>query len=112
METNDLHFQFTVKTEIPDSPHITQHRSLPVTPKSVNDNQSNTGSDTFSATVDSDNMEEDKIEYEYNDFDASEEREQFVLAPTPAQLGQAPLQRRLGSKAVSFSENSKFIIMI
>lgn len=53
--------------------------------------------------------DDDKVEYEYDgEFDdsASEDQQQFVLAPTPAQLGRAPLQRRLGS-LVSSDSNSE-----
>lgn len=66
-------FFFTVKQE-PESPQ----KDLPATPKSVSDN------------VDDSNYESDK------DFEEPQrKREKFTLAPTPAQLGQAPLQRRL-----------------
>lgn len=45
--------------------------------------------------------DEEKIEYEYSeDYDDStsaDNQQRFILAPTPAQLGRAPLQRRLGS---------------
>lgn len=53
--------------------------------------------------------DDDKVEYEYDgeyDDSASEDQQQFVLAPTPAQLGRAPLQRRLGS-LVSSDSNSE-----
>lgn len=45
--------------------------------------------------------DDEKVEYEYSeDYDDStsaDNQQRFVLAPTPAQLGRAPLQRRLGS---------------
>lgn len=45
--------------------------------------------------------DDEKTEYEYSeDYDDStseDNQQRFILAPTPAQLGRAPLQRRLGS---------------
>lgn len=68
----------------PESPH----QSLPATPKSVNDHlfESNSSNrmDTGVFDVDPNN---DK------DFEEPEHKK-FILAPTPAQLGRAPLQRR------------------
>lgn len=91
----------------------TINQSLPATPKSITDTQNTTGSsDTYAIAKSTDNEnavnsettagDDEKVEYEYScvgDFDdsTSNEQEQFVLAPTPAQLGRAPLQRRLGS---------------
>lgn len=41
-----------------------------------------------------------KTEYDSEDYEeTSVDNQQFILAPTPAQLGRAPLQRRLGSLA-------------
>lgn len=66
--------------EEPESPTT---RNLPATPKSNEppSNQQSEGS-------------EDNEQREDNN-DESAESKQFVLAPTPAQLGKAPLQRRL-----------------
>lgn len=89
-------------------------RNLPATPKSVTDKQS----DTFSASNKNDNeneMDDEPIgeEYEYTeDYDDStsvDDQQRFVLAPTPAQLGRAPLQRRLGT-LVGGDTNSEFNI--
>lgn len=88
---------------------------MPATPKSVNDAQMN---DQFAVKQDNDDAmddsepigEEEKTEYEYSeDYDDSasaDDEQRFVLAPTPAQLGQAPKQRRLGS-LVGGDANSK-----
>lgn len=88
---------------------------MPATPKSVNDAQMN---DPFAVKQDNDDAmddsepmgEEEKTEYEYSeDYDDSasaDDEQRFVLAPTPAQLGQAPKQRRLGS-LVGGDANSK-----
>lgn len=90
-------------------------RNLPATPKSGNEQ----ASDEFPPktadnenTVDSETVGDDeKAEYEYSeDYDDSasaDDEQRFVLAPTPAQLGRAPLQRRLGS-LVGGDANSKF----
>lgn len=43
---------------------------------------------------------EDAAEYE-DDERAGDDARAFVLAPTPAQLGRAPLQRRLGGIAIN-----------
>lgn len=84
------------------------NRNLPATPKSITEPQT---VDTFSSVIRSDNEnamdnepvsgDEEKTEYEYSeDYDDStsaDNQQRFILAPTPAQLGRAPLQRRLGS---------------
>lgn len=70
----------------------------------------NQANETYSTSIQSDNEDamdneptgdEEKIEYEYSeDYDDStsvDNQQRFILAPTPAQLGRAPLQRRLGS---------------
>lgn len=76
--------------EEPESPTVRAH--LPVTPKS-NEAQSN----------DIDGGEEEGVgesgetcEHEEgnNNYAEANEAKKFVLAPTPAQLGKAPLQRR------------------
>lgn len=102
---------------MPDSPQMQKFtRSLPATPKSVSDvsNAPNTGDE--GVMVDSENAndsetigDDDKGDYEYDgeyDDSASDDQQKFVLAPTPAQLGRAPLQRRLGS-LVSSDSNSE-----
>lgn len=76
--------------------------------------------ETFSSVIRSDNEnamdnepggDEEKTEYEYSeDYDDStsaDNQQRFILAPTPAQLGRAPLQRRLGS-LVGGDANSTF----
>lgn len=52
------------------------------------------GSSAHIAITDDESTVPDEIEYEEK---ATEDPHEFVLAPTPAQLGKAPLQRRLGS---------------
>lgn len=88
---------------------VLSNRNLPATPKSITEPQIQ-GTDTFSSATRSDNEnsmdneatgDEEKTEYEYSeDYDDStsvDNQQRFILAPTPAQLGRAPLQRRLGS---------------
>lgn len=83
-------------------------------------NQTN---EAYSSSIQSDNEnamdnepagDEEKIEYEYNeDYDDStsaDNQQRFILAPTPAQLGRAPLQRRLGS-LVGGDANSMCILL-
>lgn len=102
---------------MPDSPQMQKFsRSLPATPKSVSDASNAVNMGDEGVMVDSENAndsetngDDDKVEYEYDgEFDdsASEDQQKFVLAPTPAQLGRAPLQRRLGS-LVSSDSNSE-----
>lgn len=65
----------------PDSP---LYKNLPATPKSL--------SEGMKSIVNSDSgADADK---QQSDNDCDEPETKFVLAPTPAQLGQAPLQRR------------------
>lgn len=56
--------------------------------------------------------DDEKTEYEYSedhdDSTSADNQQRFILAPTPAQLGRAPLQRRLGS-LVGGDANSMFI---
>lgn len=59
--------------------------------------------------------DEEKTEYEYSEeYDDStsdaDNQQRFILAPTPAQLGRAPLQRRLGS-IVGGDANSKHTLI-
>lgn len=58
-----------------------------------------------------DDKEEEEFEYR-EDYDDSvsgpDDEQRFVLAPTPAQLGQAPKQRRMGS-LVGGDANSKIL---
>ncbi len=82
-----------VKQE-PESPH----QSLPATPKSVNDHLFESNS--------SNRMDTGAYDTEHNndkEFDEPEHKK-FILAPTPAQLGRAPLQRRqkMGSSEFCF----------
>jgi hypothetical protein len=69
--------------EEPESPTVRSH--LPVTPKS-NEAQSNENE----SGVETSGQEEGN-----NNYSAANEAKKFILAPTPAQLGKAPLQRRL-----------------
>lgn len=60
--------------------------------------------------------DEEKTEYEYSEeYDDStsdaDNQQRFILAPTPAQLGRAPLQRRLGS-IVGGDANSKHTVLV
>lgn len=68
------------------------------------------GAETYSSAIRPENEnamddetigDDEKTEYEYSeDYDDStsaDNQQRFILAPTPAQLGRAPLQRRLGS---------------
>ncbi|XP_037041060.1 putative transcription factor capicua isoform X2 [Bradysia coprophila] len=89
----------------PESPH----QSLPATPKSVNEHLFESSS--------SNRMDTGAFDSEHNnnkEFDEPEHKK-FILAPTPAQLGRAPLQRRQKMGGVSVSEtatsNSPTIIM-
>lgn len=87
-------------------------------PKSVKDTQLQSGNgDSNAATIKPDNAnvndnaidedeamsDDDKVEEEfeyredYDDSVSADDEQRFVLAPTPAQLGQAPKQRRMGS---------------
>lgn len=72
---------------------------LPATPKSVSDSQAHLSNvsrcheDNDHDMDDGSIGEEEKAEYE----DENDAEKRFILAPTPAQLGRAPLQRRLGS---------------
>lgn len=84
------------------------NRNLPATPKSMPEPQSQCEAYSSAIRPDNENAmddepagDEEKVEYEYSeDYDDStsaDNQQRFVLAPTPAQLGRAPLQRRLGS---------------
>lgn len=79
---NNVHY-LTVKQE-PESPH----QNLPATPKSVSDHlaESNQTNMMDTSNFDSDHNND-------KEFDEPENKK-FILAPTPAQLGRAPLQRR------------------
>lgn len=96
------------------------NRNLPATPKSITDTHL---ADTFASVIRSDNEnamdnepggDEEKTEYEYSeDYDDStsaDNQQRFILAPTPAQLGRAPLQRRLGS-LVGGDANSTYSLL-
>lgn len=83
--------------EEPESPTI---RNLPATPKS-NEPPSNQQSEGSEGN-----------EQHEDDDDESPDSKQFVLAPTPAQLGKAPLQRRLNRGDFEFiSDNHAYFIM-
>lgn len=59
--------------------------------------------------------DDEKTEYEYSEeYDDSasvDNQQRFILAPTPAQLGRAPLQRRLGS-LVGGDANSMYFMLL
>lgn len=86
---------YTVKKEEPESPL----RSLPATPKSENDTaiyESSVAAANNLQNLANTNLIEHNYENDKNvesDFDEPENKK-FILQPTPAQLGQAPLQRR------------------
>lgn len=96
-------FVFAVKQEsTPSSPSSTGLKvNLPATPKSSNGDK---GEDSADQTMVSESaqgednkderMETDATRQEM-EVDRQPEEKHFVLAPTPAQLGKAPLQRRL-----------------
>jgi capicua transcriptional repressor len=69
--------------KIKEEPESPTTRNLPATPKS-NDPPSNQQSEAS-----------DVNEQQEEENDESGEGKKFILAPTPAQLGKAPLQRRL-----------------
>lgn len=81
--TKPSHLVTCGNMRIKEEPESPTTRNLPATPKSNEppSNQQSEGS-------------EDNEQREDNN-DESAESKQFVLAPTPAQLGKAPLQRRL-----------------
>lgn len=81
--------------EEPESPTT---RNLPATPKS-NEPLSNQHSEGSEGT-----------EQQEEDDAATAESKQFVLAPTPAQLGKAPLQRRLNrGDLLDFEQEEAFL---
>lgn len=86
-----------------------QHsQSLPATPKSVNDSNHTLSNVSESSPPDVGMDDDDQIvadDGEYDEDDRTVDEQQFVLAPTPAQLGRAPLQRRLGSLGSVASTN-------
>lgn len=94
--------------------------NLPATPEKSGDGDSNAATikpdnanvndnamDDDEAISD-DDKEEEEFEYreDYEDSVSADDEQRFVLAPTPAQLGQAPKQRRMGS-LVGGDANSK-----
>lgn len=95
-----------MKNERCESPQMKFAPNLPATPKSVSEGPSSTGG---SADIECDSNTEngkndDDLDTEYEDVD---EQGKFILAPTPAQLGRAPLQRRLGNLSTSSDSNSQ-----
>lgn len=75
---------FPLVKQEPESPH----QSLPATPKSVTDHffESNSSHRMDIGGYDPDQNHDKEFE--------EPEHKKFILAPTPAQLGRAPLQRR------------------
>lgn len=86
-----------VAMKIKDEPESPNTRNLPATPKS-NDPPSQSEGATTNFATDQQREEADKQQAE---------NKQFVLAPTPAQLGKAPLQRRLNR-----SESCRLLVCI
>lgn len=81
---------FSVKQEPPESPSLRSISSLP-TPNSDSVMYDATGAANEPDTPNDDpDAETDDIEVD----DDAEDCKRFILAPTPAQLGRAPLQRR------------------
>lgn len=84
----------TVKKEEPESPL----RSLPATPKSENDTaiyESSVAAANNLQQLANTNLIEQYESDRNVESDCDEpESKKFILQPTPAQLGQAPLQRR------------------
>lgn len=74
----------------------------------VNDNAMDDG-----VAMSEDDKDEEEYEYreDYDDSVSADDEQRFVLAPTPAQLGQAPKQRRLGS-FVGGDANSKILLIL
>lgn len=70
--------------KIKDEPESPTIRNLPATPKSNDPPTSQSDGATNYCT-----------EQQREEAEKQAENKQFVLAPTPAQLGKAPLQRRL-----------------
>ncbi len=68
--------------EPPESPNV--KNLLPATPKS------------------NEQMEMDGSDYKEEDENYEAPEKKFILAPTPAQLGKAPLQRRQNRGELSF----------
>lgn len=79
-QSYELHSHMGMK--IKDEPESPTTRNLPATPKSNDPPTSQSEGVAYTA--------EQREEAEKN-----QENKQFILAPTPAQLGKAPLQRRL-----------------
>ncbi|KFB45274.1 AGAP003117-PA-like protein [Anopheles sinensis] len=114
----------TVKQEPPESPGAARH--LPITPNSTstsggsagnNSSSSSSSSSTSSvasgdggtaSTVSVAGTEPDPTHEEEtdDDFGVPPESKKFILAPTPAQLGRAPLQRRQMSGGSNSSNSS------
>lgn len=114
----------TVKQEPPESPGAVRH--LPITPNSTstsggsagnNSSSSSSSSSTSSvasgdggtaSTVSVAGTEPDPTHEEETDedFGVPPESKKFILAPTPAQLGRAPLQRRQMSGGSNSSNSS------
>lgn len=97
------------------------NRNLPATPKSMTESQLQAAQnysaiepDNEDAMDDEPTGDDEKTEYEYSeDYDDSasvDNQQRFILAPTPAQLGRAPLQRRLGS-LVGGDANSMYFML-
>lgn len=78
-----------IKQEIPESP---SNKNLPATPKSCTITD-NIQSQSAQSNTNSSNNKNDNDSEKEEDFEATENKK-FVLAPTPAQLGRAPAQRR------------------
>lgn len=87
--------------KIKDEPESPTTRNLPATPKSNDPPSVGQGGDGVTFTT-----AEQREEAEKN-----QENKQFILAPTPAQLGKAPLQRRLNRSNLQ-NEFSRFPVSL
>lgn len=79
------------------------------------ENYSAIAADNENAMDDEPTGDDEKTEYEYSeDYDDStsaDNQQRFILAPTPAQLGRAPLQRRLGNLGGGDANSMHFHIL-
>ena len=78
----------TITREIKQEPESPTIKNLPATPKSSEYETEKTVSDSKDESQ--------------NETENENENKQFVLAPTPAQLGKAPLQRRQNTSELDF----------
>jgi hypothetical protein len=89
-------------THIKQEPESPSSKNLPATPKSLSQSFGEQQQhSSFNSSSDINKMDEDGDENGEEEVDVGEfetpESKKFVLAPTPAQLGKAPKQRRLNN---------------